>query len=374
MLKIMHYITNLRKGGAERIVIDIVRGLSKKKDVNVKLILLQNKIEYDIEDIRHLIHIIPATIKFSITSKKVIDVKELQNFIDEFQPDIIHTHLFEAELFCRFCTYPKAKWFSHCHDNMEQFRNFDLETLLSKKKLQNYYEKLFLFHLYKKNGGTRFIAISIDTENYFKKTANKYPITKLPNAIKYDKFSNQNHERINNRLSKLICVASLEDKKNHVFLIDVMALLKKKGINVTLDMFGEGDSRPIIEKKIVELGLENEITLKGIVNNVEDFLKTADIYVHSAYSEAFGLSMMEAMASGLPVICLDGGGNRDIIEQGINGYMIHENTVEAFADKIILLLNDPDLYRKMSKNASEFAKKYDITMYVENLLALYNKL
>jgi glycosyltransferase involved in cell wall biosynthesis len=372
-LKILHIIPNLRKGGAERLVIDIVREFSTKKNIDIQLVLFQNKIEYDVKDISQFIHIIPSSIKLSLTKKNEYSIQELQTFIDEFKPDIIHTHLFETEIVSRSCTYRNAKWFTHCHDNMVQFLNFRFSTLLSKKSFTNFYEKKYLFKNYKKNGGTHFISISNNAQNYFKKTIKPYNSLLIPNAIDYQKFHSENKKTIHNDLIKLVTVGSLVDKKNQLFLIDVCSILSAKGYNIQLEILGDGINRTKINDKILELRLAESITLRGNVDNVEDYLRTADIYLHSAIYEPFGLVLLEAMAASLPVICLDGGGNRDIIEQGKNGFIVYENSPTEFAAKIIELIQNPVVYQTISKYASSFAEQYDIKPYVNRLLDFYNK-
>ena len=77
------------------------------------------------------------------------------------------------------------------------------------------------------------------------------------------------------------------------------------------------------------------------------------------------------MASGLPVITLDGKGNRDLIEEGKNGHMIHQQDSIKFAEKIIELSKDKKKYFEMSTFCKEYAKQYDIKEYVNKLLLLY---
>ena len=77
------------------------------------------------------------------------------------------------------------------------------------------------------------------------------------------------------------------------------------------------------------------------------------------------------MATGLPVITLDGKGNRDLIVQGKNGYMLFEQDVEKFAEKILEVWENKTLYSEMSAFSQEFAKGYDIKDYVVRLLELY---
>ena len=140
-MKILHIIPNLKKGGAERIVIDIVRILNQNASNQVKLILFEDKIEYDVEDIKKLIEIVPSKVELSITKKHQISIVELQKTIELFQPDSIHSHLFEAEIVSRSCTFPKAKWFTHSHDRMSSLNNLNLFSIKSKRDLTNYFEK-----------------------------------------------------------------------------------------------------------------------------------------------------------------------------------------------------------------------------------------
>jgi len=372
-MKILHIIPNLRKGGAERLVIDIVRELSKKEELNVKLVLFENRIEYDVQDIKQFIHIIPSKIKFSLLKKNEYTIQYLQGFINKFNPSVIHTHLFTSEIISRSCHYQNTKWFSHCHGNMGQFRNFDLQTLINKKHLTNYYEKKYLFNSYDKNGGTHFIAISNDTKKYLEQTASTYKISLLLNAINYTRFYQNLTSKNNNEKLKMINIGSFQDKKNQVFLIEVACILRLKNVLFELHFLGEGKNRHSLEQKIKEYQLGNYIYLHGNVEKVEELLWQSDIYIHSASYEPFGLVLIEAMAAGLPVITLDGKGNRDILENGKNGYMLFEEKPEIFANTIINLWNDKNKYQEISVYAQQYAKQFDIHDYCKKLLIMYNQ-
>ena len=127
-MKILHIIPNLKKGGAERIVIDIVRHLNMDPSLDVKLVLFENQIEYDVKDLEPIIEIIPSHVRLSLLHKNKYTVDGLQSFLDAFQPAIIHTHLYEAEVISRSCFYPSAKWFTHSHDRMQSFNNLALRS------------------------------------------------------------------------------------------------------------------------------------------------------------------------------------------------------------------------------------------------------
>ena len=131
-MKILHIIPTLSKGGAERLVLDIIKQISKKDTIETRLVIFRNDVEYNISEIKTLISVIPSSVQLSLMTKWKVNVAELQNFINDFQPKIIHTHLFEAELVSRFCIYPKANWFSHVHDNMVQLKNWSWSSITKK--------------------------------------------------------------------------------------------------------------------------------------------------------------------------------------------------------------------------------------------------
>ena len=371
-MKIAHIIPNLRKGGAERLVIDIVRELKKQNNVDVRLVLFRNEIEYEIEDIINIVKIIPSSVRLSLWRWNNIQVSELQVFFDDFQPDIIHSHLFEAELVTRSCNYSKAMWYSHAHDNMVQLKKFTINTLSSKKLFVNFFEKRYLLKRYKANKGTHFIAISKDTEHYLQETISNTPIILLNNAINYKRFCTDIKRDIkDDKILKLINVGSFVPNKNQQLLLRIAEKLNDKNVNFEIHFLGDGKSKENIKEQSLTLGLECELIFHGSVDNVEEFLWNSDLYIHVSKSEAFGLTLVEAMAAGIPVITLDGKGNRDLIEEGKNGYMIYEEDPKLFADRIIELWNDKAKYKEISTYAQQYAEKYDIKTYTQNLLAIY---
>jgi glycosyltransferase involved in cell wall biosynthesis len=376
-MNILHIIPSLRKGGAERLVLDIYNELQKRPDVMIRLVVLHPENEYEFLSKNIDIVFCKSKVSPSISGKAFVDIADFETIIADFKPDIIHSHLFEAEIISRWIVRSDIKYFTHCHNNMGQFRRLASYSLFSKELLTNYYEKRLLVTQYLKCNN-KFIAISKDTESFFKQALPKklsQNVILLNNAIDFNRFKHTIHllKTKENHSINLITVGSLIEIKNHLFLLEVISLLNKRSkLKFNLTIIGEGVFRENIEKKIIENQLENIVTLLGKIDNVEDFLQKADLYVFSCIKEGFGLTLIEAMASGLPVICLDGKGNRDIIEDGKNGFMIYKNNPELFANKIIELVNNPELYQSMSKYAVEFAKKYDIKEYVDRLLKIYS--
>ena len=138
-----------------------------------------------------------------------------------------------------------------------------------------------------------------------------------------------------------------------------------------MNILGEGANRALLQNQIDQLGLHNSVTLHGNVEYPEQFLKRSILYIHTAIYEPFGLVLIEAMACGLPIVCTDGKGNRDLIQEGENGFMIWEREPKLLADKIELLLKNDSLRIEMGDKARDFAQQFGLEKYVESLLTFY---
>ena len=383
-MKILHIIPTLSKGGAERLVIDILKQLNKQEKTQVGLVIFRDEIKYESSQIEEFLSIIPSSVKLSLTKKWQVNVSELQDYINNFEPDVIHTHLFEAELVSRFCHYPKARWFSHVHDNMVQLKNWSW-SCISKTNITNWYEKKVLFQRYKKNGSTHFIAISKHTESYIKSVQSKYPVTLLHNAIDIKRFQkpadfdksckDSSSSPVENQPSvstlNLINIGSFVPKKNQSFLLDILHELRERGIRANCLFLGDGPQKTEVQNRAKELGISNQCHFLGNVENVEEYLWNSDVYVHTATYEPLGLVLLEAMAAGLPVVCTDGKGNRDLIVEGENGFMVWERDPKLLADKIELLLKNEILLKEIGEKARKFVQGFGIKNYVTELLTIY---
>lgn len=376
MLKIIHIIPSLRKGGAERMVLDICNELQNRWDVKVKLVVLHPENEYEFLSKNIDIELCNSRVSPSLSKSHFVDIEHFKQLVTDFNPDIIHSHLFEAEMLSRWHVFKGIRYITHCHDNMKQFMAFNFKTLINKELFTNYFEKKLLLKKYNLCNNI-FIAISKNTEVYFKKNipenlSNNVLI--LNNAIDLSRFVNkeEKYNLLKKQTIKLVTIGSLTQLKNQLFLLDVMKVLNKNGYgNFNLTIIGDGPMRASIENKISENRLQDKVKLVGLTDKVEDFLKNSDLYVYSCIKEGFGLTLIEAMASGLPIVCLDGGGNRDIIEDGKNGFMIYEQNAELFAEKIIEITGDEQLYTTMSEFAVQYAMGFDIKNYIDRLLKIY---
>ena len=372
-IRVLHIIPSLNKGGAERITLDICKALSLRSDCEVLLVLMRDDRSYEIPT-QLSYKVTSSRVKLSVWKKNRYQLTDLNQIFTTFRPTIVHSHLFEAELLSRGLIKKGVKYITHVHDNITQFSPFQRNATF-KRKISDYYERFWIFRRYTKVNN-QFISISSDTTRYLQSvlpTAFKETIFPLSNAIDYDRFYfDQSRSHPHGKL-RLISVGSLVPKKNQLLLIEIATLLKSTNIDFELLILGEGPERPQLEEEIAVQGLTGMIQLLGNVHDVPFYLHQANLFVHPAIYEPFGLVLLEAMAAGLPVISLDGGGNRDIIINGKNGFLISENDARSFVEKIQHFSSHPHQYKIMSEFAQSFAKQYDISIYIDQLMEFYHQ-
>ncbi|MFL5753986.1 MAG: glycosyltransferase family 4 protein [Bacteroidia bacterium] len=373
-LRIMHIIPNLGKGGAERLTLDICRELSLREGLRVMLLVLDEKNEYKFLSEGLQIQYCTSYVKSSLSGKSQVDLEHYKGIVAAFKPDIIHSHLFAADFFSRELLFQNVKYFTHCHDNMVQFTRPSLKSFFSKQAMTRLFERHRIFRQYKKCDN-KFIAISEDVKLFLESNlgaALRKNIIKLPNAIDVSRFNKVDRKAPGSgEKMRLINIGSFVEKKNQSFLIDVSGKLKALGISFELHFIGDGPLRERVEMKAVETGLASYVKFHGTQDYVEEFLGDSDIYVHSALYEPFGLVLVEAFASGLPVIALNAGGNSELIREGQNGFLLRGPDPELFAAAICRLFRDKELYSSLSESAKSTASQYDIKLYVDELLKIY---
>jgi glycosyltransferase involved in cell wall biosynthesis len=379
-LRVVHVIPTLAKGGAERIAIDICNQLNKNPDIEVKLVSFANVNDYPSFTKEIDIHFIPSRYVPSLRGRAINEVKELRAFFDDFKPHVIHTHLFEAEIAARATEYFNALYVTHCHANMPQYRKIGKEKFTSKKLWVSAFERNLILKWVEKAKANVFLTISTDTKHFFDNNLPKElksTIVLLFNAIDYKRFASKplpTYPAEGQRF-KLINVGSFSERKNQKLLIEIMSIVRNQSAAIDMVILGDGPDRPKILTEISKNTLELTTTAPGNVENVEVYLANSHLYIHTALYEPFGLVLVEAMAAGLPVIALDGKGNRDVNVEGKTGYLLPADaSPEEFADKVISIVSNPELYKEMSVYARNFAAGFDIEAYTGKLLQEYKKL
>ena len=117
-------------------------------------------------------------------------------------------------------------------------------------------------------------------------------------------------------------------------------------------ILGDGVERKNLEQFIIANNLQNRLVLKGNVENVDEYLQQASIFVMASQYEGLGLSILEAREMKVPCVCFDVKmGPRELIHHGIDGYLVPAFDCKEMANKIELLINSPGLRSRLAEKA-----------------------
>lgn len=174
-------------------------------------------------------------------------------------------------------------------------------------------------------------------------------------------------------------VAGYRKEKNHFYLLNAFKYalehVKLNNIEILLFLVGYGPEETAIKKKIMELGLEDNIILTGRRYDIPEILRASDIAVHTSFVESFGLGIVEAMASGLPILALANNSVENFVRNGYNGIVLPENTpYETFGEVLVRLLENKRLRYRIGKRAREIVEKYfSLQGYLLKIFNLYEE-
>ncbi|MCL5016091.1 MAG: glycosyltransferase [Patescibacteria group bacterium] len=230
--------------------------------------------------------------------------------------------------------------------------------------------KRIVLYLY----ATRVIAISRAvarfTEEVFMVSKNKISI--ISNGIDFEKFCAGRGSKNSYGVKNICYVGRLESVKGPRVFIEALALLKKDGIPFNASVVGGGSLKKELMDRVEAAGITASVKFYGEVSDVVPFLQAADLAVVPSLSEGFGLTVIEGLAAGKPVIASDLPAIREIINSGSNGFLFKPGDAFDMKEKIKRVLSDdrfPILKRNVEgwiiKNKSIFGIEATVRRYVE---------
>lgn len=218
------------------------------------------------------------------------------------------------------------------------------------------------------------VLITINKEDYAlaQKKMHAKRVEYMPGVgITVEKFVNTVVNKIEKRTEigvpenafLLLSVGELNTNKNHEIVIRAISELNDKSVHYAIA--GEGELEEHLRRLVKELGLEGQSHLLGYRNDVAELYKVADGFVLPSYREGLSVSLMESLASGLPVICSNIRGNTDMVEDGVTGYWANPFEARTFAESICKLKNSNTFYETCIKAGQKFdAKSINQKMHV----------
>lgn len=168
----------------------------------------------------------------------------------------------------------------------------------------------------------------------------------------------------------ILCVSRITERKGIKYLIEAIKLMEKE--NIKLIIAGEGDRKIELEKLAKDLHLENKIAFLGRVEHsqITRLYQKADVFILPSLNEGMSNTMLEALASGLPLIATATGGTKELVTNGKNGFIIKMENAKDITEKIRLLATNSELQEKMSLAS----RKKALTLSWKNVAMQYHKI
>jgi colanic acid/amylovoran biosynthesis glycosyltransferase len=174
---------------------------------------------------------------------------------------------------------------------------------------------------------------------------------------------------------KLVLVAGLVEQKGHLLLIQALGRVRDAGGQFHIVFVGDGPLRPRLEDEVKRLGLADRVTFAGWQSNadVREHLRTSRALVMPSFAENLPVAMMEALAIGRPVLGTYIAGVPELVENGVNGWLVPAGNVEATADAISRILRTPvdELARMGRAGAARVRELHDARKEAIRLKALF---
>lgn len=364
-MKILFLITGLGVGGAERQVCDLADKLAQKGH-SIKIVSLASKVEMGVLPKEPSIDVQYLNMDKNPLSFLYIYLK-LRGLIRAFQPDIVHSHMFHANIMARmlrlFVPFPKLICTAHNTNEGGQLRMLmyrltnhlaELNTNVSQEAVDAFVSKKAI----KKN---QMVAISngIDTINFNRNEKFKL---ELRDELDIDTLS-----------YVFLAVGRLNEQKDYPNLLNAFSIVKQQKNHVLLLIAGIGELESELKELSSKLGLTDSVKFLGLRRDIPKLMNIADTYVMSSHFEGLPLVLGEAMACENVIVATDCGGTREIIDK--NGFLVPIRNSQALAEKMLETMDLSQEQREvLGKNAREhIIKNYSLDAIIEKWLEIYRK-
>jgi len=306
----------------------------------------------------------------SVNSKlfAALAIPKLVNFIRRWQPDIVHSHMVHANLLARvvrpLAPFPVLICTAHSIDEGGRLREIlyrltdplcDLTTQVSQTGLERYV-RVGAVPCHK----IRYIPNGVDTERFKPNPEDRLRVRK---ELGVDGFI-------------WLAVGRFDPPKDYSNMLQAFARVIRRAPDAVLLIAGDGPLRKTMEGVARELGIDKRVQFLGIRRDIPQLMNAADAYVMSSSWEGMPMVLLEASAIGLPIVATDVGGNREVVLDGVTGFLVPPRNPEALAEAMLKMMSLPEEKRRaMGKAARKYVEdNFSLDRVVDMWEALYREL
>lgn len=373
-IKVLHLIETLGRGGAEGL---ITRALTNM-DRNIfspMVVYLFGESDMKKELDNGGIPVICLGMKSAYNCWRAL--LNLYSIMKREKFDIVHTHLFFANLYGRLAagTAGVPIIATTLHNPDYTYEDNGRISYRIRRFIDGYsgrrYNKIFF-------------AVSNFVKQDFQKNFGFKNIEVLYNCVDSTKFSALERPSINGKRSEfginddetvILNIGRLHPQKDQKGIIEAFDIIHKRIQKCKLVIIGKGSMEEELKGEVIRLGLKDNVIFLKDREDVPQIMHCCDIFVSFSAYEGFCISLVEAMASGMPIVASDIGTFREIIRDNFDGVMVKRRNIEGLSESIIALIKDRERSKFLGKNAQRrAAEMFNINDHVTNLQKFYQKL
>jgi 1,2-diacylglycerol 3-alpha-glucosyltransferase len=322
---------------------------------------------------------IPAQIQEGVRVN-LFPKKQINRIFKEFKPEILHItdHFFISSAACSIAKENKIPAVGTNHFTPYNF----IDNFIKRKKSPIYIiaAKSMWQAMMKIYNGLEVVTVPSE---YAKMIVQKAGLNKqvivVSNGIKLEGYNNKKINsgiiekyKIDKNKTILLSASRLDKEKKVGILLNACAFLKDKA-EFQLLITGRGKDRKNLEAIALKNGISDKVIFTGVVpkSDLKDLYRISDIFLTASEVELQGLSIMEAMASGLPVVASNSMAIPELVKDSINGFLFEPGNGDDAGEKILKLINDKALRQKMSLGSLENIKNHDIHVILAKMEGMY---
>lgn len=334
-MKVLHVISSLEIGGAQRLLSDLLP-IQKQQGINISLLVLKSE---DNDFSRKISEAGVPIISLNVKSfRNPFLAFKVRNIIKDY--DVVHAHLVHALYICSLAARGLKTKLIYTEHSTTNNRRGKVYVRPIEKFVYGRYDKL--------------ISISQQTQNALQDwlQSNDGRFIVINNGVDTKAFANIHKDVIPKSLVMVSRFAPSKDQET------VIRAMKELDEDVTLRLVGDGENLNHCKKVANEIGVENRVQFLGTRSDVAELIAESYIGIQSSNWEGFGLTAVEIMACGKPVIATDVEGLKQVVEGA--GFLFKVGDKKTLVDIVRKLLDDRSLYDNTSNQCCERASQYDI--------------
>ena len=357
-MRIAFLLPHLRAGGAERVVVNLLRALDRER---FEPVLLLGRAEGD------FLRLVPEDVP-------VVDLggrraRRLPRLIAA-QLDLRAIDVAYSATGAMNVALLASRWLGGRRTRRIVSEHTTPAEHIAEAK-QPLLRRVLMRHLYPKAD-----AVAVPTDaigNALKRVLRRSALrtVTLPNPV-VERIAPVSRKRAGR--SEIVSAGRLVEAKGYDLLLDAADLLAQGGLDFGLTVYGEGPLRADLERRIASRGLQERVRLAGQAADLGPAFAAADLFVLASRREGFGNVIVEAMAAGLPVLATRCGGPAVLIEDGVNGFLVPPEDPHALAGAIRALLPNPARRESVVAAGLETATRYAVGPAAKAFEALVERL